>query len=142
MLCQIWISPITEQIYTPTGADGNSYHGYWPKNIYETNSYFGPASHLIALSDALHARGMVSRSWSYFSPLNSSNVTLQYLMVDVVPNHMAYDGCGECVNYTGLYPFNEQSYFHPFCLIDSDNATSVEVVCRFRLSMHLETILM
>lgn len=56
------------------GYDGNSYHGYWAQNIYEVNSNFGDKASLKALSDALHARGM-------------------YLMVDVVANHMAYNGC-------------------------------------------------
>jgi alpha-amylase len=48
-------------------------------------------------------------------------------MVDVVTNHMAYPGCGTCVNYSVFNPFNKQSYFHPFCLIDYNNATSIQV---------------
>lgn len=54
-------------------------------------------------------------------------------MVDVVTNHMGYNGCGECVDYSTFNPFNKESYFHPFCLIDYDNATSVEVVRRIAL---------
>jgi alpha-amylase len=67
--------------------DGEAYHGYWSQNIYELNSNFGSVSDLVALSDALHARGM-------------------YLMVDVVTNDMAYLGCGTCVDYSVFNPFN------------------------------------
>jgi alpha-amylase len=69
-------------------ADGEAYHGYWAQNIYEINSNFGVASDLVALSAALHARGM-------------------YLMVDVVANHIGYLGCGTCVDYSVFTPFNE-----------------------------------
>lgn len=68
-------------------ADGEAYHGYWGQNIYEVNSNFGTASDLVALSAALHAKGM-------------------YLMVDVVTNDMAYLGCGTCVDYSVFTPFN------------------------------------
>jgi len=74
--------------------DGEAYHGYWAQNIYQINSNFGTAADLVALSTALHARGM-------------------YLMVDVVTNHMGYLGCGTCVDYSVFTPFNEVrvSYF-------------------------------
>lgn len=49
-------------------------------------------------------------------------------MVDIVTNHMGYDGCGNCVDYSIYNPFNQQSYYHPFCLIDYSNQTSVEQV--------------
>jgi alpha-amylase len=68
-------------------ADGSAYHGYWAQNIYEVNSNFGTEADLIALSAALHSRGM-------------------YLMVDVVTNHMGYVGCGNCVDYSVFNPFN------------------------------------
>jgi hypothetical protein len=68
-------------------ADGESYHGYWAQNINAVNSHFGTEADLIALSAALHSRGM-------------------YLMVDVVTNHMAYLGCGTCVDYSIFTPFN------------------------------------
>lgn len=47
-------------------------------------------------------------------------------MVDVVTNHMGYPGCGNCVNYNDFTPFNQQSYYHPFCIIDYNNATSIQ----------------
>lgn len=50
-----------------------------------------------------------------------------YLMLDVVTNHYAYDGCGNCVDYSIFVPFDSQSYFHDFCLIDYDNITSSQV---------------
>jgi alpha-amylase len=66
----------------------NGFHGYWAQNIYAVNSNFGTEADLIALSAALHARGM-------------------YLMVDVVANHMGYIGCGNCVDYSVFTPFNQ-----------------------------------
>lgn len=68
--------------------DGSGYHGYWAQNIYELNSNFGTRDDLVDLSAELHARGM-------------------YLMVDVVTNHMAYVGCGNCVDYSTFTPFNQ-----------------------------------
>jgi len=73
-------------------ADGSSYHGYWAQDIYAVNQNFGTEADLIALSAALHARGM-------------------YLMVDIVTNHMAYLGCGNCVDYSKFNPFNQVSYY-------------------------------
>ncbi len=81
----IWITPVTEQLPQDTG-DGEAYHGYWQQQMcvalsvstkpelteysrYNVNSNYGTSSDLLALSKALHARGM-------------------YLMVDVVANHM------------------------------------------------------
>lgn len=49
-------------------------------------------------------------------------------MVDVVANHMGYDGSGDSVDYSVFNPFNDESYYHPFCLIDYDNITSTELV--------------
>jgi len=82
----IWISPIVENLSGNDG-DGEAYHGYWAQDIYSVNSNFGTEADLIALSAALHARGM-------------------YLMVDVVTNHMGYLGCGTCVDYSVFNPFN------------------------------------
>jgi alpha-amylase len=50
-------------------------------------------------------------------------------MVDVVTNHMGYNGCGDCVDYSRLNPFNRKSYFHDFCEIDysNENAPSLQV---------------
>lgn len=58
-LLKIWISPIVENLSGDT-SDGESYHGYWAQNIESVNSNFGTESDLVALSAALHARGMVS----------------------------------------------------------------------------------
>ena len=50
-----------------------------------------------------------------------------YLMVDVVTNHMGYDGCGECVDYSKFSPFNSSDSFHlPFCLIDYEDESTIE----------------
>ncbi|TVY38919.1 Alpha-amylase A type [Lachnellula occidentalis] len=100
----IWISPIVENLQ----SDG-AYHGYWAQNITEINSNFGTESDLLALSKAVHDKGM-------------------YFMVDIVTNHMGYDGCRDCVDYSIFDPFNLQSDYHTPCAIDYNNATS-EKVC-------------
>ncbi|KFZ09918.1 hypothetical protein V502_08404 [Pseudogymnoascus sp. VKM F-4520 (FW-2644)] len=102
----VWISPVVKQISAQT-SDGSSYHGYWAQDINQLNEKFGTVQDLKDLSGALHARGM-------------------YLMVDVVTNHMAYAGCGACVDYSTLSPFNSQSYFHPFCLINYSDLNSIK----------------
>jgi len=51
-------------------------------------------------------------------------------MVDVVTNHMGYNGCGNCVDYGRLKPFDSRSYFHDFCMIDYNNEDSPSIqVC-------------
>lgn len=65
-------------------------------------------------------------------------------MVDVVTNHMAYASDASSVDYSVFNPFNEvrllplfrwsdtdrhkESYFHPACDIDYDDATSITTV--------------
>ncbi|KAJ5449451.1 glycoside hydrolase superfamily [Penicillium daleae] len=103
----IWITPVTEQLSQDTG-DGEAYHGYWQQEIYNVNTNYGTAADLLALSEALHSRGM-------------------YLMVDVVANHMGYDGAGNTVDYSVFNPFDSSSYFHSYCEIsDYSNQTNVE----------------
>ncbi|KAL2154139.1 hypothetical protein VTH82DRAFT_2815 [Thermothelomyces myriococcoides] len=103
----VWISPIVKQI-DGNSRDGSSYHGYWAQDIWSVNPAFGTAADLVELSEELHSRGM-------------------YLMVDIVTNHMANMGCGTCVDYSQFNPFSSSSYYHPYCSIDYDNQTSVEV---------------
>ncbi|KAJ5494840.1 Glycoside hydrolase superfamily [Penicillium fimorum] len=100
----IWITPVTKQLSQNTG-DGSSYHGYWQQDIYNVNPNHGTADDLLALSKALHARGM-------------------YLMVDVVANHMGYAGAGNNVDYSVFNPFNSASYFHSYCEISDYNDQS------------------
>ncbi|KAH8152050.1 uncharacterized protein LAJ45_04044 [Morchella importuna] len=103
----IWISPVVENIEETT-AYGAAYHGYWAKDIYALNSNFGTAADLVALSAAIHARGM-------------------YLMVDVAPNHFAWSGTAASVDYSEFVPFNSEDYFHSFCFIsDYSNQENVE----------------
>jgi len=47
-------------------------------------------------------------------------------MVDVVTNHMGYNGAATTVQYSTFNPFNSQSYYHPYCAIDLNNITSVQ----------------
>nr|ADQ44918.1 alpha-amylase [Schwanniomyces occidentalis] len=103
----IWISPVVEQIPDNT-AYGYAYHGYWMKNIDELNTNFGTADELKQLASELHSRSML-------------------LMVDVVYNHYAWNGDGSSVDYSSFTPFNQQSYFHDYCLITNYNdQTNVE----------------
>ncbi|KAF2168578.1 glycoside hydrolase family 13 protein [Zasmidium cellare ATCC 36951] len=103
----IWISPIVENIPQST-ADGSAYHGYWAQNIYNVNTNFGAASDLVALSNALHNRGM-------------------YLMVDIVTNHFAQANTRANFNASAVgAPFNNVSMYHTPCDIDYNNQTSIE----------------
>ena len=56
----VWISPVVFQMAGNT-ADGESYHGYWAQDINSLNAAFGTQADLVALSQALHDRGMVGR---------------------------------------------------------------------------------
>lgn len=100
----IWISPVTAQL-TQNTSDGEAYHGYWQQNIYGLNPNFGTAQDLQALSTAVHSRNM-------------------FLMVDVVVNHFASAGDPSMVDYKSFYPFNDTSFFHPYCPITPSDYTS------------------
>lgn len=101
----IWISPIVST-FEGSGAYGEAYHGYWPLDLYSLNSHFGAAEDLKALADALHKRNM-------------------YLMVDVVVNHLVSKDYPP--SFSAFNPFNDESDFHPRCLItDYNNQTQVE----------------
>jgi len=47
-------------------------------------------------------------------------------MVDVVTNHMGYNGGANSVDYSVFNPFNSPSYYHPSCAIDYSNPTSIQ----------------
>lgn len=95
----VWISPVTKQI-------PDAYHGYSQTDLYSLNDNFGTAQDLKDLSNALHARGM-------------------YLMLDVVINHFASATAYPDVNETVFIPFNSSSYFHPYCLEEANNISSI-----------------
>ncbi|MCJ1369414.1 hypothetical protein MMC20_000625 [Loxospora ochrophaea] len=97
----IWISPVTAQL-TQNTSEGMAYHGYWQQNLFELNPNFGNVSDLQALSTAVHSRGM-------------------YLMLDVVVNHFGWAGNETTINYTILSPFDDESYFHTYCPITSQD---------------------
>lgn len=51
-------------------------------------------------------------------------------MVDVVANHMAYDGAAENVDFSTLTPFDDKGYFHDICWVNNyDDQSTVEQVC-------------
>ncbi|OHW92324.1 alpha amylase [Colletotrichum incanum] len=103
----VWISPFVKNIQGKS-LDGDSYHGYWAQDIWSVNPLFGTAEDLVALADAVHARGM-------------------YLMADVVTNHMAWRGPGNTVDYSIYRPFSNASAYHlPPCVIDYSSQESVE----------------
>ena len=48
-------------------------------------------------------------------------------MVDIVVNHLGWNGSENSVVYSDFYPFNQVSYYHPYCAITNyDNQTNVE----------------
>jgi alpha-amylase len=50
-------------------------------------------------------------------------------MVDVVVNHNGYRGTPDDPPYDKFNPFNDASYYHPYCVINFDdisNLVSVE----------------
>lgn len=101
----VWISPVVKNIEGGTSL-GDAYHGFWTADIYSLNDNFGTQADLLALSDALHARGM-------------------YLMVDVATNFMAYNADSAAVDYTQVAPFNSADYYHEPCSIDDSVETTV-----------------
>ncbi|KAJ1559596.1 hypothetical protein HK405_010023 [Cladochytrium tenue] len=99
----ILINPVVQQY-------GRGYHGYWSQNLYEINPEFGGEEGFQALIDEVHRRDM-------------------FLMVDVVINHTgASNQTKEAPtgNITEHVPFGDPKYYHPFCMIDYTNQTSVE----------------
>ncbi|KAG2007786.1 hypothetical protein GB937_008286 [Aspergillus fischeri] len=100
----IQISPVMENIPDNTKY-GEAYHGYWPKNLYALNEHFGTADELHRLVSEVHRRDM-------------------YLIVDVVINDMAQAVNGSMkddpslkIDYSQLFPFDDEKYYHPFCAI-------------------------
>ena len=79
----IWMSPVVEN--TPGG-----YHGYWAKNLYEINPYFGTSDDLKDLVQACHKRDI-------------------WVMIDVAPNHM---GPMEGPDHSDKFPFNKHEHYH------------------------------
>ncbi|GAB1213129.1 hypothetical protein ATERTT37_002278 [Aspergillus terreus] len=103
----VWITPIAKQLPQST-SEGTGYHGYWQQDIYDVDEHLGTADDVKALSKALHDRGM-------------------YFMLDVVANHMGYNGPGSSTDFTTFNPFNSASYFHSYCQISNYNdQTQVE----------------
>ena len=87
----IWISPVVDNF-----EDG--FHGFWAKNWSQINFNFGTSQELINLIQQCHRRGI-------------------WVMVDVVANHV-----GPChLNYSRVYPFNQDSHYHDYCNINSDD---------------------
>ncbi|CAN8096787.1 unnamed protein product [Discula destructiva] len=96
----IWISPVTQNV-------AEAYHGYSQTNLYAINENFGTAQDLKDLASALHDRDM-------------------FLMVDVVINHFGSQEGYPDVDYSSYYPFNSSTYFHPYCLENEYNTTSIQ----------------
>jgi len=99
-----WLLVLRSSIITAT----DSLITDWGDNPYALNEHFGTPDDLKSLSTALHNRGMS-------------------LMVDIVINHLAFNGPAQSVDYS-LYPppFNSPSAFHPVCDIDYGNQSSIE----------------
>jgi alpha-amylase len=97
----IWMSPIVAQMPEWT-SDGMAYAGYWQQNLYEINSAFGNETALENLITEIHARGM-------------------FFMMDIVVNHMAFDGKPDEIEYQIFQPFNDEKYYHPYCAAKYDD---------------------
>ena len=55
--------------------------------------------------------------------------SIQYLMVDIAPNHFGYNGPASTADYSTLNPFNSSKYFHPVSWItDENNQSQVELL--------------
>ncbi|KAJ7935184.1 putative alpha-amylase AmyA [Mycena leptocephala] len=110
----IWISPVGLNLENTNGK-GEAYHGYWSTDPTRLNPHFGDESALLALSSALHARGM-------------------YLMVDVALNQLASTSSdisrAQLLADEGPLLFQNTVNFHPPCDIVWGNRTS-EAVCWF-----------
>ncbi|GAB7363268.1 hypothetical protein MBLNU230_g3549t1 [Neophaeotheca triangularis] len=105
----IWVSPVVANLPQHT-IDGEAYAGYWSQDIYGLNENFGSAYELKALVQAMHERDM-------------------YFMMDVVPNHMGYNGnVTNPIDYSVFSPFNDEKYYHPYCEMDysGTNATALQ----------------
>lgn len=104
----VWISPVVGQIPERT-ALGDAYAGYWQQNLYTLNDKFGTEDDLKNLISDVHSRGML-------------------LMLDVVTNHMAWDGSAKHIDYSELHPFDDEKYYHDFCLISdyTENGDAIE----------------
>ena len=87
----IWISPIVEN------TEG-SYHGYHMTNLYKLNPHFGSEQDFIDFVKACHDRDI-------------------WVMIDVVANHAGPVG----TNYNLVYPFNDPSHYHDYCVISDDD---------------------
>ncbi|EPY49813.1 alpha-amylase Aah3 [Schizosaccharomyces cryophilus OY26] len=106
----IWISPIDKNIEGDPAGAGEAYHGYWNINYEEYNEHFGTQDDLLSLISAAHKRDI-------------------WVMVDTVVNSMALVGPYDQVDYSKVYPFNKEKYYHPYCIIDwnkSDNKTNIQ----------------
>ncbi|KAL4935157.1 hypothetical protein BDV06DRAFT_229085 [Aspergillus oleicola] len=109
----VMISPIVKNFEDRT-TYGEAYHGYWVQDMYSLNPHFGTHEDLLELSQALHNRGM-------------------FLMMDTVINNMAqYTKGGNLetdVDYSSFNPFNNQSFYHPYCQIDDWNDYAQSQYC-------------
>jgi alpha-amylase len=105
----IWISPVVGQIPKRT-ALGDAYTGYWQQDLYSLNDEFGSEEDLLDLIEDVHSRGML-------------------VMMDVVVNHMAWSGNAQKVDYSQLHPFDDQRFFHDFCIISDYTPDGDAVEC-------------
>ncbi|KAK9845225.1 hypothetical protein WJX81_000502 [Elliptochloris bilobata] len=85
----VWISP------TVVNAPGG-YHGYWPVDLYSTNSNFGTMKDLQRLLGTAYSQGL-------------------WVMADVVLNHVGY---GDILH--GYNPFYKDEHFHNCSILKAE----------------------
>ncbi|EPX72017.1 alpha-amylase Aah3 [Schizosaccharomyces octosporus yFS286] len=105
----IWISPVDKNIEGDPNNAGQAYHGYWNTNYEKLNEHFGTEDDLISLINAAHKYDI-------------------WVMIDTVVNSMAFAGPYKDIDYSAVYPFNSEKYYHPYCIIDwnKNNKTNIQ----------------
>jgi len=92
----IWISPVVENTGEYFNVTG--YHGYWTKDFYGVNEYFGTKQDLIHFVEEAHKIGL-------------------WIMVDVVANHVGPVG----EDFSQIAYFNTSEFYHENCDILMDD---------------------
>lgn len=118
----------TQNIGGTTGH-GQAYHSYWPLDFDKLNAEFGTAADLLALSNALHARGMLLMVRSSYLRSSSRRRALSLDgQVDIVVNHVGATSSSTFEPGPAYGHLSKKTDYHPFCWIDPayTNQTNIE----------------
>ncbi|KAJ3378645.1 Alpha-amylase A type-1/2 [Entophlyctis sp. JEL0112] len=112
----VYLSPVLDQ-------NNRGYHGYWTKDIYNVNPQFGTNQDFVALIEEIHRRNTVEFSSKFISLCLAKS----YLN-PVVINHMGTPTQTDPNGNNSIadnVPFNLPEHYHPFCMIDYNNETTI-----------------